>query len=306
MSLTIEKSGLLSLLQDLGRYGYQDIGVTTGGPMDDRAFNWANKLLDNPENATQIEITMGAFVACFNQKTSFSLTGADSEITLNGVGIQPWCSYQAQAGDRLEIGYAKRGLRTYLAVKGGFTINKTLNSSASVIRDKLGGLNQQGQALKDGDTVPYTAKLQALTKKVAMDFIPNYSKTVEIGVLPTYQFEQFTPEARALFFSSQYTVSTDSNRMGYRLTGPAIHSEWPEFVSEGIALGAIQIPSNGLPIILLQDRQTIGGYPKMGCVCHQDLSRLAQSPPGTKIRFVVKDLYASEAAQHIEMNYFCN
>ncbi|MGB5445608.1 MAG: biotin-dependent carboxyltransferase family protein [Psychromonas sp.] len=306
MSLTIEKAGALSLLQDLGRYGFQDIGVTAGGPMDNHAFSWANKLLDNPENATQIEITVGAFKARFNDATSFSLCGAESVITLNGERIANWSSHHANSGDLLEIGYATKGLRSYLSVAGGFSIGKTLNSSSTVIRDKLGGLNQDGQKLQDKDCIPYAGKVIPFSRRVPACFIGDYKNIVEIGVLPTYQFHEFSPEARNLFFSGEYTITPYSNRMGYRLAGPAICSEWPGFISEGIALGAIQIPNNGQPIILMKDRQTIGGYPKIGCVCHKDLSLLAQSPSGTKIRFVLKELYAAEAQLHIEMNYFAN
>lgn len=304
MSLIIKRAGVLSLLQDPGRYGYQDIGVTTGGTMDSHAFNWANKLLDNPQETTQIEITMGAFKATFNKPTSFAICGAESDITLNGQTITPWSSYHAQAGDILEIGYAQKGLRSYLSVSGGFTIKKTLNSSSTVTRDNFGGLSQNGQKLQDGDALPYPGKLLAFTRKVPNPFLPDYKQSVEIGVLPTYQFDSFTPQARNLFFSAEYTITPDCNRMGYRLAGPAIESNTKNFISEGIALGAIQIPSNGQPIILMKDRQTIGGYPKIGCVCQKDLNLLAQSPPGTKVRFVLKELYAAEAQLHIELNYF--
>ena len=304
MSLTIEKAGALSLLQDLGRYGFQDIGVTTGGPLDSHAFKWANKLLDNPENATQIEITVGAFTARFNDATSFSICGAESVMTLNGENIATWSSHHAKAGDLLEIGYVTKGLRIYLAVAGGFSIAKTLNSSSAVTRDKLGGLNQDGKKLQDKDCIAYNGNVFAYSRRVPACFIADYKNSIEIGVLPTYQFHEFSPEARNLFFSEEYTITPSSNRMGYRLAGPAINTERSDFISEGIALGAIQIPKNGQPIILMQDRQTIGGYPKIGCVCNKDLSLLAQSPPGTKIRFVLKELYAAEAQLHIEMNYF--
>ena len=165
MNLTIQQAGLLSLLQDLGRYGYQDIGVTTGGPMDSHAFRWANKLLDNPENATQIEITLGPFKACFNEATSFSICGAESVVMLNGKEIQAWASYHAKSGDIIELGYATKGLRTYLAVAGGFTVTNTLNSSGTVIRDKLGGLKEDGQKLQDHDCIPYLAKKILLQEK---------------------------------------------------------------------------------------------------------------------------------------------
>jgi len=306
MSLKIQQAGPLSLLQDLGRYGYQDIGVTTGGPMDSHAFRWANKLLNNQDNATQIEITLGPFKARFNEPTSFSICGADSMITLNGKNIKNWASYQAKSGDVLEIGFATKGLRTYLSVSGGFTVPATLNSSSTVIRDRLGGLQEDGQKLQDQDCILYKAATTPFTRKTPTNFIPNYANSIEIGVLPTYQFDMFSTKAKDVFFNSEYTITPTSNRMGYRLSGDPIVFEGTEFISEGIALGAIQIPQNGQPIILMKDRQTIGGYPKMGCVCHKDLNLLAQSPPGTKVRFVLKEVYQSEAQIHIENNYFSN
>ena len=306
MGLTIVKAGPLSLLQDLGRFGFQNIGVTPGGPMDSHAFNWANKLLDNPQNATQIEITMGGFKALFNKASSFAICGAESLITLNGKTVKNWSSHHAQAGDILEIGYVTKGLRTYLAVNGGFSIEKTLNSSSTVVRDNLGGLYQNGEKLQDGDNIPYLGALLPFSKSVPSCFIIDYKKTVEIGVLPTYQFDEFSPVARSLFFSSTYTITPFCDRMGYRLEGEAIPYETTDFISEGIALGAIQIPKNGQPIILMNDRQTIGGYPKIGCVCKNDLNLLAQSPPGTTIQFVLKDIFKSEAQLHIENNFFSN
>ena len=304
MSLKIEQAGALSLLQDLGRFGFQNIGVTPGGAMDKHAFNWANKLLNNQQNATQIEITVGGFKARFNDATSFSICGAQATISLNGNIISTWSSHHANAGDLLEVGYVTKGLRIYLSVAGGFPISKTLNSCSTVIKDKLGGLNQDGQKIQDGDCIPYHGNLLPFSRKVPDCFIVDYKKTIEIGVLPTYQFDDFSLAAKNIFFNSDYTITPASNRMGYRLEGPAISSNCSEFISEGIALGAIQVPQNGQPIILMNDRQTIGGYPKIGCVCNKDLSLLAQSPPGTKIRFTLKDIFESEAQLHIENNFF--
>lgn len=304
MSLTIENAGVLSLLQDLGRYGFQNIGVTPGGPMDSHAFHWANKLLDNPINTTVVEITMGGFKARFNKATTFSICGANAVITLNNETITAWCSYQAKVGDCIEIGYATSGVRTYLSVAGGFNVVQILNSSSSVMRNKLGGLSQNGQELKNGDSIPYSEVVLPFSRKVPNCFVADYKDTIEVGVLPTYQHYEFSQEARQLFFNSEYTVTSESNRMGYKLTGSAIKIDCSSFISEGIALGAIQIPQNGLPIVLMKDRQTIGGYPKIGCVCNKDLNLLAQAPAGTKIRFVLKELYEAEAQLQIENNYF--
>ncbi|WP_298944184.1 biotin-dependent carboxyltransferase family protein [uncultured Psychromonas sp.] len=304
MALDIVQAGALSLLQDLGRYGYQDVGVTPGGAMDTHAFHWANKLLNNSANAAQIEITMGPFKGCFKQSTSFALCGAAVVATLNGNKIKPWSSWQAKAGDILEIGYPKQGLRSYLAVSGGFSSPKTFGSISTVIRNKLGGLNKKGSKLVNGDTLPFIAQVQPYSRKVPQQFIPEYKSIINIGVLTTYQFDQFSEEAQKTFFNELYTVTSEIDRMGYRLKGKPIEFAEQSFVSEGIALGAIQIPANGQPIILMRDRQTIGGYPKMGCVCNRDLNILAQATPGTKIRFFKQDLFEAEAELHQEQHYF--
>lgn len=305
MTLQIQNAGPLSLLQDLGRHGFQDIGVTPGGPMDIHAYYWANRLLDNPPKAAQIEITMGPFQATFTQPTSFSLCGAKVTAILNGKTIFPWQSYQAATGDLLEIGYPEKGLRTYLAVKGGFKAPETLGSISTVARDQFGGLSKQGDKLSSGDALPYEGSMQPFQRAVPKKFIPEFSEAVKIGVLPTYQFYQFSSKARDSFFNQQYTVTPQIDRMGYRLNGddPVIF-ESQSFISEGIALGAIQIPANGQPIVLMRDRQTIGGYPKMGCVCQRDLGLLTQSVPGTKIQFFLQEIYEAEAELHLEQCYF--
>jgi len=304
MSLRIKQVGALSLLQDLGRNGFQDIGVTPGGPMDEHAFHWANRLLDNPPEAAQIEITMGPFKAVFEQATSFSLCGAQVVAKLNGKEIFSWQSSQAGNGDVLDISYPKKGLRSYLAVKGGFKAPETLGSISTVVRDQLGGLNKKGSILNNGDLLPYKAHIQKINRSVPKTFIPEYAKVVHIGVLPTYQFNQFSTEARSTFFSHLYEVTPQIDRMGYRLKGAPVEFETQTFISEGIALGAIQVPANGQPIVLMRDRQTIGGYPKIGCVCQQDLSLLTQSTPGTKVHFFLKDIYEAEADLQLRHHFF--
>ncbi|WP_372881747.1 biotin-dependent carboxyltransferase family protein [Psychromonas sp.] len=304
MTLHIEQAGPLSLLQDLGRHGYQCVGVTPGGPMDAHAFHWANRLLDNAADAPQVEITMGPFRASFKQATSFSLCGADVAATLNGQAIMPWHSWQAKTGDLLEIGYPKKGLRTYLAVSGGFTISKTLGSVSTVMRDQFGGLTKEGKKLIDGDVLLFNPKVLPYCRTVPEQFVAKFPEIIEVGVLPTYQFSQFSLKARAAFFDELYTVTPQIDRMGYRLKGKPIEFAQQSFVSEGIALGAIQIPANGQPIVLMRDRQTIGGYPKMGCVCNRDLNLLAQATPGTQIRFFLQDLNEAEAELHQQQNYF--
>jgi len=304
MTLRIIKAGTLSLLQDLGRFGYQHVGVTPGGPMDNHAFYWANRLLDNPCNATQIEITMGPFHAIFEKNTTFSLCGADVVALLNNKEISNWHSWEAKSGDVLTLSYPKNGLRTYLAVAGGFDIPTTLGSTSTVLRDQFGGITQKGQKLCDGDILAYQPTVLPHSRRVAKDFIPDFESTLNIGVLPTCQFDQFDKEAKNTFFNQIYTLTSLMDRMGYRLKGEPIHFHQQDFISEGIALGAIQIPANGQPIILMRDRQTVGGYPKIGCVCNRDLNLLAQATPGTKIKFFIQDIFEAEAELQQEQQYF--
>ena len=304
MTLRIKQAGALSLIQDLGRLGYQDVGVTAGGPMDNHAFYWANRLLDNPPNASQIEITMGPFAAVFEKSTTFSLCGAEVVATLNNQIISNWHSWVAKSGDVLSLSFPKKGLRTYLAISGGFDVPKTLGSTSTVVRDHFGGITQQGEKLRDGDALPYQPNVSSYCRGVLKQFIPDYAETIRIGVLPTYQFDQFDKEAINTFLNEIYTVTPLIDRMGYRLEGATINFPQQQFISEGIVPGSIQIPANGQPIVLMRDRQTIGGYPKIGCVCNRDLNLLAQATPGTKIQFFLQDLFEAEAELQQEQHYF--
>ncbi|WP_295890701.1 biotin-dependent carboxyltransferase family protein [uncultured Vibrio sp.] len=306
MTLRVLSSGPLSLLQDLGRFGYQSIGVSTGGPMDEHAFLWANRLLDNHPNATQVEVTMGQFSCEFHAKTTIALTGADMGARLNGKPIDAWQSYAIQQGDTLELKGAISGMRTYLAVSGGFQTPQTLASSATVVRDALGGVHGRGEPLTARDLIRYNVSIPQQPKRVPYEFVPSYERSIVLEVIPGYQFEDFDPTERERFFESIYCLTPKMDRMGARLSGPGITCKRQSLVSEGIALGAIQIPADGQPIVLLKDRQTIGGYPKIGCVTSKGLSQLAQCLPETEIQFKEKDLYEAEAERMITQQFFSN
>ncbi|MCB5162989.1 biotin-dependent carboxyltransferase family protein [Marinomonas algarum] len=284
MAFKVIKPGLLALLQDLGRHGHQSIGLTTGGPMDEVAFRWANALLDNTPNAAQIEITFGMLSLEAQADTSIAITGADLGATLNGKSIMPWQTYPMRKGDLLAFHQPIWGLRAYLAVKGGFLCEPILGSVATVLREKIGGLTGKGDKLQKGDVLTYPTGLSHQQRSVPRRAIPNYGLK-EIAVILGYQYQSFSPLERAHFFSSDYGISSNSDRMGYRLEGNAINSATKGIISEGIAYGAIQIPKDGQPIVLLRDRQTIGGYPKIGCVTRISGSILAQQKPGDVIQF---------------------
>jgi biotin-dependent carboxylase-like uncharacterized protein len=300
MAFNVIKPGLLALVQDLGRHGHQSIGLTTGGPMDEVAFRWGNALLDNDANSAQIEITFGMFSLEAQADTSIAITGADLGATLNDKSVPPWQTYAIKKGDILAFHQPVWGLRAYLAVKGGFLCEPTLGSVATVMREKIGGLTSKGDKLKKGDLLSYHTSHDHQQRAVPRLAIPNYGNK-EIPVILGYQYQSFSSLERANFFSNDYTVSSNSDRMGYRLEGKAVHTELKGIISEGIAYGAIQIPKDGQPIVLLRDRQTIGGYPKMGCVTRVGGGILAQQKPGDIIQFTPITVDQAEQERHLQM-----
>lgn len=300
MAFNVLKPGMLALIQDLGRFGYQHLGLTTGGPMDEPAFRWANALLDNPANAAQLEITFGMLKLEATKPTSIALTGADLGATLNGKGILPWQTYQIQKGDLLEFHQPKFGLRAYLAVIGGFIGEPMLGSLATVMREQLGGLNKVGKKIEKGDVLPFKATEHHEQRSVPRKALPNYEQE-DIAVITGYQYSRFSGLDRARFFSSEYKLSQNCDRMGYRLEGTPVGRDQKGIISEGISYGAIQIPNDGQPIVLLKDRQTIGGYPKIGCVSLMGGALLSQKKPGDSIHFRYITLDQAEQESHLLM-----
>ncbi|MEO9587302.1 MULTISPECIES: biotin-dependent carboxyltransferase family protein [Marinobacter] len=299
MSFEVLDGGMLALLQDPGRYGYQHIGVTTGGPMDEHAFRWANRLLDNPPEAAQIEINIGKLSLLAHEDTCIALTGADLGAQINGEAAAPWHTYQIHRGDHIEFGMPVAGLRAYLAVAGGLKPTVKLGSCATVVREGLGGLDGRGQKLAKGDCIGFDRSHPKTMTRLPAGEIPDYNQDLHIGVIPSYQYPHFSPGERMKFFTGSYEVSQRIDRMGYRLTGDPIHSELDGIISEGIAYGAIQVPSDGQPIVLMKDRQTIGGYPKIGCLSTLDAGQLAQRGPGALVRFYLSDVADAEAQRAI-------
>jgi allophanate hydrolase len=233
--------------------------------------------------------------------------------TLDGMVQKNWCSFKIKKGQTLKLSFAQTGLRAYLAIAGGFAAPKTFGSSATVVRNKLGGLAKddgsfaRGQKIAAGQLLTAASDNQHRTVclSVPQHFIPDYADTIQIGVLPSSQFERFPKLQRDRFFQGSFTVSPQSDRMGVRLTGAAIKCDTDGIISEGIALGAIQIPPDGQPIILLNDRQTLGGYPKIGCVSRLDIPKIAQARAGSTIRFYAAD-FEEKSSQWCEFLRFFN
>ena len=280
---SVKQPGLLSLLQDRGRFGAHNLGLTTGGPLDSLAFDWANRLLDNDANATCLEIGFGGLVLEAELDTSFVITGATAPCKLNSEAITQWQTQHIHTGDKLEIGFATAGTRSYLAVNGGFDISASFGSSSTVVREKIGGLH--GDKLQAGDHLPSSSTTLAKNYCLAEADRPFYGDSASLRVVPGYQQAAFDPLQQWRFFNTEYSLSERCDRMGFLLEGETVHSNIVGMLSEGICHGAVQIPADGQPIVLMNDRQTIGGYPKIGAVIPQDTARLSQLSPGSKVHF---------------------
>jgi biotin-dependent carboxylase-like uncharacterized protein len=296
-ALRVRQPGLLSLLQDGGRRGRAALGLTTGGPVDPVAFNLCERLLQNPPGATQIEVSFGGLELEAQADTQLCVTGASLPLTINGRERGLWEVHAVGAGDIIHLGFSSSGCRSYLGVRGGFRIAPTFGSTATVVREGIGGLD--GGRLKSGDCLPLVAVEPCERLWLAPEHRPAYQHRATLRLIPGYQAERFPRLAQRRFFGSDYTVSDRCDRMGYRLLGPEVRAEIDGIVSEGIALGAVQFPADGQPIALLNDRQTIGGYPKLGCILSLDCALLGQLRPGDEVTFTPISEHAAHNALHL-------
>lgn len=303
MSFKVIDPGFMASIQDLGRLGYQHLGITTGGPLDEFSFTWANRLLGNSANCAALEVTFGGLRLEAQADTSIAITGADLGVTLNKRPLELWCTHAIREGDYLEFAQPISGLRAYLSVIGGFQTPLTLGSRSTVLREQLGGLDGKGAKLSVGDQLPCIATTERFFRRTPDEDIPDYTADLELGLIPGYQYALFPHHQRRRFFSHTYQVSQNIDRMGYRLSGASIDSQQKGIISEGISLGAIQIPADGQPIVLMRDRQTIGGYPKMGNLSALDVGQLAQRGPGAAIRFYPQDVSTAEAQRQIFLRH---
>lgn len=295
MAFKVLQSGLFTIIQDLGRFGFTDRGYTPSGAMDEYAYRWGQKLLDN-HNANALEIMAGLKLHV-TQSTQIAVTGADLGLTINGVLVPIWRTHMVKAGDILFFEKRISGQRAYLAIKGGFSIPKIYGSYSITPKEGIGTRLQRGDSLFGTDGF----SLASFGTKVSDSYIPNYTNQLTLRVLLSYQQDYFTKSEKAKFFSSEYKVTLQSDRMGYQLQGTPITPSTERLISEGIAFGSIQIPKDGQPIILLKERQTIGGYPKIGTVLPIDCFKLAQMPFGGRVQF--EPIGIEEAQEKIKSFY---
>ena len=302
MSLRVLQPGILSLLQDSGRAGKHRIGLTSGGPLDPQAFNYCNRLLQNPAGATAVEISFGGLHLEAEIDTSICLTGAAMPLHINDRPQPGWEVLPVSAGDKITVDFAEHGCRGYLGVAGGFAVPHSFGSSATVMREHIGGLN--GGKIEAGDSLPCSPSKSRRKLYLPPAQQPRYHDIVTVRVIPGYQQAHFSRYQQRRFFSQAYIVSERCDRMGYRLEGPAIECDVQGILSEGICFGAIQIPADGQPIVLLNDRQTIGGYPKIGSALSLDCAQLAQLSPGGTVHFAAITPHAAHNALHLANSYY--
>lgn len=285
--LTVITPGPLSTLQDAGRFGVRHLGISQGGPADVNAWAWANWLLGNAWGSPALEITLGGLSLVAEQACTLALCGADLQAVRNGQPQPNGRVFTLAAGDQLTLGMARSGVRSYLAVAGGFLAEPVLGSTACVTRDKLGGHKGDGSKLAAGDTLAFSRSALAHTtqqRRLPAHALPDYQAEPVLALIPGAQFRWFDDSSLIAAFNQPWRLDPRSDRMGIRLQGPMLHCNMGSLVSEGLTLGAVQVPPNGQPIVLLNDRQTIGGYPRLGTLTPLACARLAQCQPQQLLR----------------------
>ncbi|MBU5269200.1 biotin-dependent carboxyltransferase family protein [Clostridium cochlearium] len=293
--IKIKKPGLLTLIQDSGRYGYQQYGVPVSGAMDSFSHRMANILVGNNENEAVLEATVLGPEIEFTNDSLIAVTGGDLSPALNGEAIAMWESLQVKTGDVLSFSGIKRGCRSYIAFAGGIKVENVMGSKSTYVKAKIGGLH--GESLKAGDIIKIgdLNNISIKYRKLPDKYIPNYSSVSEVRVVLGPQDDYFTEKGLDKFLSTEYKVTNECDRMGYRLEGEVIeHIDSGDIISDGINFGAIQIPSHGQPIIMMSDRQTAGGYTKIANVISIDLPKIAQLKPGDIIKFKKVSIYEAQ------------
>ncbi len=282
----IIQAGLLSSIQDLGRANYQNIGMPVGGAMDTTSLQLANYLVGNPFNEACLEITLLGPSLQFLNDACIAVTGGKCQIKLNSRVKSCYKTIKIKAGDMVEIGQIEEGARSYLAIAGGFDVPIIMESKSTYLRGKFGGF--MGRALKANDELNFVGVTKNPKRlSIKNKHIPTFKTEVLLRILPGAEKERFNWNSIKNLLTSSYKLTPQCDRMGYRLSGKSLTqiNGNSDIVSSAIGFGTIQVPGDGSPIIMMADRQTIGGYTRIGQIISTDHSKLAQLKPGDTIRF---------------------
>ena len=278
------KPGLQTTVQDLGRYGFQRFGISPSGAMDTYSLEIANLLVGNPLGEAALEATLIGPKLEALTNVSIAICGGNLSPRIDGQEVMMWKSIKINKGQVLSFGACKEGGRVIISVAGGIDVPIVLGSKSTFLNGGFGGY--EGRALNEGDILfgtPITRK----NRFVHGDLIPKYEKNITVRVILGPHLDHFRPEAIKTFLNEEYTITSQSNRMGYQLSGAKLeHRSGADIISDAIPLGGIQVPASGQPIILMAERQTTGGYARIGTVVSVDIPLLAQAIPGSRVRFV--------------------
>jgi len=286
--IRVIRSGMLTTIQDSGRWGYQSHGVPVAGPMDPVSHRLANALVGNDRDAATLEVTLLGPELEFEDERVVAVTGADFEITLDGKPAQAGSAFVVAAESRLRFGRRRRGARAYLAIRGGVAVPPVLGSRATHVISAMGGIG--GRPIKAGDRLPLgVAEVSRPTVAPPNEpIVPLPGQPAPLRVLPGPQADAFAADAFNALQSTPYKVGQQSDRMGFRLEGPRLtHARSADIISDATPLGVLQVPASGQPILLMADRQTTGGYPKIATVITADLPIAGQLGPGDTLLFSV-------------------
>ncbi len=285
------RPGLLTTVQDHGRWGFQGSGVPVAGPMDDYAFRLANLLVGNDERAAGLEVTLVGPEIEFEGEAVFAVAGAEFTLTLDDASVRAHAPCRAGKGARLRFGARRRGARAYLALAGGLDVPVVLGSRATHVLSGMGGVD--GRPLAAGDRLPLAPPAPdggRLGHRLASP-PPMPDGGARVRVVWGPHTERFDVRSQMALQAGRYIITADSNRMGYRLEGPELtHAGGADLISEAMPIGGLQVPASGQPILLMADRQTTGGYPILGTVITADLPVVGQLAPGDWLEFEACDL----------------
>ncbi|MDR3673570.1 MAG: biotin-dependent carboxyltransferase family protein [Holophaga sp.] len=311
MSILVDTPGLLSTIQDLGRIGFQHLGVGPAGAMDPVSHRLANLLVGNAPGAATLEITLAGPTLQFQSDTLIALAGADLSPEVEGVPLRMWRPTLVRAGATLAFGAPLQGCRCYLAAAGGFQVPPVMGSASTQAKAGFGGF--QGRPLQRGDQLKtgtarelYPALRERFARggqpSLGLDWFPawyrelDFLRPASLRVIPGPQWPCLTAAARSAFLEQSFQVAPNSDRMGLRLSGPRLTLERPmEMISSGVATGTVQLPPDGSPILLMADHQTTGGYPRLGELASVDLARAAQLRSLESVRFATITLETAQA-----------
>ena len=295
-TLRVHEPGLLTTVQDLGRIGFGPLGVSPSGAADTAALRLGNRLVGNDEGAAALEMTLVGGVFSVDNDTTIAMTGSDFGATLDGFYVPPWTSVRVRSGAMLRVGPTRTGARAYLCVHGGIAVEPFLGSSSTHVMTGLGGF--QGRSLRPGDVLKIGESTQSFRKRnVARRALERLVPRKTIRITAGEQIDQFPESSRRALVEDSYRVLEQSNRMGIRLDGPPIPSNLGgEMITEGVSLGAIQVPAGGMPIILFVEQQTTGGYPKIANVISADIASIGQLRPRDDVRFQLVDMDTARTA----------